>query len=225
MVFDIVYVYAIVEGKTCWWICLSNYKIRTFEATQTRTYAAIHARVSSFVPIVTEAMIYRRATTCVEVSTERNERLLTTRRSNTVDLVEARRAALFSSGLEGDSFIEVSIGSYNNYLSRIRGGYPLPLLRGKRAPLSSTKLDSATNKGNRGLAGGIEGGRIAADSCSARSLAVLINYLFASRINICRLWWGGPGTSGDSWESRHRSYHVTNRQFLRNARDLYMGGT
>lgn len=31
--------------------------------------------------------------------------------------------------------------------------------------------------------------------------------------------------SGDSWESRHRSYRVTNRQFLRNARDLYMGGT
>lgn len=69
-------------------------------------------------------MIYRRATMCVEVSTDRNERLLTTPlRSNAVDFVEARRA--FFHGLEGDSFIEVSIGSYNNYLSRIRGGYPL----------------------------------------------------------------------------------------------------
>lgn len=99
--------------------------------------------MSFFVPIVTRAMIYRRATMCVEVSTERNERLLTTPRSNTVDFVEARRA--FFLGLKGDSFIEVSIGSYNNYLSRIRGGYPLR--HGKRAPLSSIRLDSATNRG------------------------------------------------------------------------------
>lgn len=127
MVFEIAH--AIVEGKMCSWICLSNYKIRTFRGTQTGAHAVIHTRVSSFVPIVTGAMIYRRATTCVEVSTERNERLLTTRRSNTVDFVEARRA--FFLGLEGDSFIEVSIGSYNNYLSRIRGGYPL---RGTNEP-------------------------------------------------------------------------------------------
>jgi len=135
----------------CLWIYLSNYKLRASEVfvhskPHTRTRIKTYTRTSFFVPIVTRAMIYRRATMCVEVSTERNERLLTTPRSNTVDFVEARRAFLL--GLKGDSSIEVSIGSYNNYLSRIRGGYPLR--HGKRAPLSSIRLDSATNKGERG---------------------------------------------------------------------------
>lgn len=140
----------------------------TYEPLRTREYA--HARnVSLFVSIVTGAMIYRRATMCVEVSTERDERLLTiyiyTRRSNAVDLVEKRRAFFL-----GDSFIEVSIGSYNNYLSRIRGDYPSAPPAYARAPLSSIRLDS-TNIGaaqERGETSDEGGNGRGPDSCSIR---------------------------------------------------------
>lgn len=63
--------------------CVGN--THTLEAANTHTLLCAYC--------ITGAMIYRRATMCVEVFTERNERLLTTPlRSNAVDFVEARRA-------------------------------------------------------------------------------------------------------------------------------------
>jgi len=113
---------ALAEAKR---ICSKQLQI-----ARTGGVRALARTASLFVSIVTAAMIYRRATMCVQVSAERNERLLTALPgSNAADLVEARRAAAFFLGryTRRDSFIEVSIGSYNNYLSRIRGAYsPLP---------------------------------------------------------------------------------------------------
>jgi len=86
---------------------------------------------------------------CVQVSAERNERLLT--------------AAAFFLGRHArrDSFIEVSIGSYNNYLSRIRGAYsPLPL-----APLAPLPASRCLLLELRDYRGGRERGETT-DSCS-----------------------------------------------------------
>jgi len=114
--------------------------------------------------------------------------------SNAADLVEARRAAAFFLGryTRRDSFIEVSIGSYNNYLSRIRGAYsplppapyprplPAPL---REAPLSSIRLELREYRGGAGE--GRDGRQLLH---SSRPIpAALINYLSAWQINICRL--------------------------------------
>lgn len=81
------------EGKMYWRICLSNYKLHASKDTQTFEIARANTHALLCAHCITGAMIYRRATMCVEVSTERNERLLTTTlRSNAVDFVEARRA-------------------------------------------------------------------------------------------------------------------------------------
>lgn len=118
----------------------------THTHADTDTHAHTHmqrhtyARTSLFAPIVTGAMIYRRATMCVEVSTERNERTVVNDSAFEYRSASSKRAALFSSGWK-------AIRSSKYRLVRIiitspALGAATPSAVAERAPLSSIRLDS-----------------------------------------------------------------------------------